>query len=133
MISDLPNDIIEYIAKKLHPSINNIRSLLIISGNTNDSNLKPLKKVSYLRPLKKVSYLRIRLFLKLTIRYTLLKKNIVKKLRYIIKNPYPSTSPSSCVYYAPHIKNGNCRFCMSNKSSHLYSEKLICDYYFKFI
>ena len=141
LIINLPFDLIESIQYKL--GINSWRSLVL------DQTINKKKS-------KVIALLKIQLFLKIFIYYKILYNYISKNLKRIFGLPFNGTYsliriPQSsnqildnsndflfykekinkigCVYYAPHVPNGNCRICGNCKNKHYLSCDLIENHY----
>jgi len=121
---DLPEDIFN----KLHEFIGFNK---MASHNLNYLiNLKNNKR--YL-----IAALRIKLFIKIFYEYKVQNKFIFLNLQNLfyrkyykinVKNVPKRYNNINCIYYAPHIPNGSCRYCCGSKDSHHYSDRLINDY-----
>lgn len=117
----LPDELIDYIFYcSQNKSINMISNYILI---TNKSKCI----------LKNIAISRIQLWWLIIKKYIDLKNSIIPKLKHYTSIPFISDIPIECVYYAPHIPNGICRFCMSGKDTHKFSEKLINNFYFPLI
>ena len=141
LIINLPYDLIELIQYKL--GINSWRSLVLY------------QKIN-IKKSKIIALLKIQLFLKIFIYYKILYNYISKNLKRIFGLPFNGisgftrTSQTSnqiannsndflffkekinkigCVYYAPHVLNGNCRMCGKYKNKHYLSYDLIENHY----
>ena len=75
--------------------------------------------------------LRIQLAYKIIKESKLQDKTILFQLNKMFKNgpPIRCISKGTCVYYAPLVPNGMCRFCMGRQSDHKIPERLILNHY----
>lgn len=62
-------------------------------------------------------------------------KKLGKKINFQLLRMFKMGPPinciprGDCVYYAPHVPNGICRFCHGFKTEHKISERLVLKYY----
>ena len=68
---------------------------------------------------------RIKLWFMITRRYRNMAGYIDRQLSQIFDNLHCAYRSRCCVYYAPHVPNGTCRFCMKYKKAHYFSPKFI--------
>ena len=121
---NLPNDIIY----KLHEFLGFNK---IASHNLNFVlNVRDNKR--YL-----IAGLRIKLFIRIFYEYKVQNRFIFMNLQNLfyrryynihVKNIRKRYKDINCIYYAPHVPNGSCRYCCGNKDSHHYSDRLINEY-----
>ena len=68
---------------------------------------------------------RIKLWFMIMRRYRNMSGYIDRQLSQIFDNLHCAYRSRCCVYYAPHIPNGTCRFCMKYKKDHYFSPAFI--------
>ena len=130
-IIDLNTDVQLIIFKHISNSIQNLNLKMLLLNE---------KYNNYF--IKQIAINRIKLFYKIISQYKMLKKYILFRLDLIfgcksrinsVSKPYFIHKQYNCFFYAPVIKNGRCRFCLSYEKQHIFSEKFICQYYLPLI
>tara|TARA_X000000950_G_C13577649_1_gene522163 strand:+ start:10 stop:471 length:462 start_codon:yes stop_codon:yes gene_type:complete len=134
-ITLIPNELIYFIFQNLNNYKISTMQKMLIFGITQK------QKLYY------IASSRIKLFILLKNKYSILKNKILKHLHYLfnknmpIRFSYPFKLSNklkeivkhSCIYYSPVIPNSPCRFCIKRSNEHIFSEKLLMNYYFPYI
>ena len=68
---------------------------------------------------------RIKLWFLLMSRYRRLSCFIIRRLQLLRMGVVRHSHPSNCIYYAPHMPGGMCRFCMEFERDHRFSSRMI--------
>ena len=133
-ISLIPNELINLIFQNLNTyKISTIQKRVVF-------NITPKQNLYH------IASNRIKLFILLKNKYSILKNKILKHLHYLfnknmpIRFSYPfklsnkrrKIVQDSCIHYSPVIPNSPCRFCIKKSNEHIFSEKLLTNYYFPY-
>ena len=116
-IIDLPAEINENIFRNLNYRL--IKNNIFYNIINKDKN-----------KIKTIALMRIKLFLKIMIKYSKLKKYIIARFNNLINKCYffhtiVDSHCINCIYYAPMIKEGSCRFCLKQEKQHKFKAKFI--------
>lgn len=120
-ITQFPREIKSIIFSFLDPTVSNLIKYHVVCENLREN----------VERIRLSAALRIQLAYKIIKESKFQDKKILFQLNKMFKNgpPICCISKGTCVYYAPVVPNGMCRFCTGRQSDHKIPERLILKHY----